>query len=509
MDSIGLEVLMPALWPMDNRETTGRRHTVDVLMKTSGANELSKNKCTNEYILNPTHEDLVTPLVQQFVSSYKDLPVAVYQIQSKFRNEARAKSGLLRGREFRMKDLYSFHADENDFVRFYEQSKEVYMNVFKELGLADETYITVASGGDFTKRFSHEFQTICDAGEDLIFIDESTGEAWNLEVAPSQASQHSYSDALWLYEDVYGENVVSVAKLCAFLDLEVWQTVKTMLYKDNNTNLYAVAVRGDYEVNEEKLRKALDVSSVELLTDEEIMQYTWAERGYAGIVNLPEAFTLICDDALATMTNMESWTNKTHYHTVNINRWRDLPRPERFYDIKNAKPWDSNPVTGQAYRVEKACEVGNIFPLETKFTDAFAFTHTDNDNKHQKIIMWSYGIWPSRVMGVIVEKYHDEKGIIRPENIAPFTHCIIGIGKQWLQRAAEVYARLQKQWVDVCFDDRAVGPWFKFKDAELIGYPRQIVIWDKTLAQGDMCEVVERKIWKKQIVSIEKYIENL
>jgi prolyl-tRNA synthetase len=275
-----------------------------------------------------------------------------------------------------------------------------------------------------------------------------------------------------------------------------------MLYKDNAWKYYAAAVRGDYSVNELKLKKVLWVQSLELISDEEILSLTWAERGYAWIINLPETIAPIYDDALEVMTNMETGTNKTHHHTINVNRERDIPRPAQYHDIKEAKKWDLNPETWNIFVVEKACEVGNIFPLETRFPDSFGFTFTDKDNQHQKVIMWSYGIGPSRVMGVIVEKYHDQKWIMWPENVAPFTHVIIAIGDKWLERAQEVYASMKEQWVDVCLDDRNVWPWFKFKDAELIGYPYQIIIGNKTLESGDNGEFITRKTGEKKMIEL-------
>lgn len=475
INTIGTEIYMPCLSPTENREKTKRLDSVDVLMKTAGANEVSKRKCTNEYILNPTHEDVVTPLVQEFVKSHKDLPVAFYQVQSKFRNEARAKSGLLRGREFRMKDLYSFHADDADFVQYYEESKQVYKTIFDELWIGDQTYITVASGGDFTEKNSHEFQTLCEAGEDMIYIDTVNNIAYNEEIAPSITPSYVYNTELKEMEDIYGENVVSVAKLCEFLNLPIEQTIKTMYYKNEDSKLYAVVVRWDYEVNELKLKRIIWCKKIELISDEEIVQYTGAERGYAGIVNLPEVFTLIVDDACATMTNFESGTNKTHYHTININRDRDVARPEKFYDIKMAKEWDLAP-SGLPYEIHKGCEVGNIFPLETKFPDAFWFTYQDKDNTEKKIIMWCYGIGPSRLMGVIVEKFHDEKWILRPKHIAPFETLVICVGEQYLEQARTEYQTRKDKGEDVALDDRDIGFGAKMADRELRGIPQAIII---------------------------------
>lgn len=510
MDRVASEVAMTILWPESNWQATGRIDTVDVLMKTYGANELSQTKCTNQYVINYSHEEMVTPIIKSFVNSYKDLPCAVYQIGTKFRNEARAKSGLLRGREFIMKDAYSFHASEKDFLDYYEMVKEVYMNIYKELGIGEETVIAMASWGDFTEKYSHEFQTLCDAGEDVLFIDDSSGLVYNKEIAPSKAVDLEYEEvSMPAMEDVYGENVVSVDKLVDFLQIPIERTVKTLIYEDENNNYYAVAVRGDYEVNELKLKKALAVKTISLVSEETIKELTWAERGYAGIINLPSSITLICDDSIEHLKNFESGTNKTHYHTININRDRDLPRPKKFYDIKTVKPGDKNPETNSIYRVEKAAEVGNIFPLETRFTDAFDFQYVDESNQAQSIIMWCYGIGVSRVIWVIVEKYHDEKGIIRPENIAPFQYVIIGIWDQGIQRATQVYKDLQGHWVDVCFDDRDLGPGFKFKDADLIGYPYQIVIGNQTLETWDYCEFVTRKTGSKEKKLITSLVEDV
>jgi prolyl-tRNA synthetase len=249
--------------------------SVDVLMKTAPANKASEEKSTNSYILNPTHEELITPIGAEYARSYKDLPAAFYQIQTKFRNEARAKSGLLRGREFRMKDLYSFHASEDDLKAYYEKAKVSYMDVFREIGIGDDTFITLAGGGDFTKEFSHEFQTLVEAGEDVIYLDRKNKIAYNKEVVTEENAKRFH----------------------------------------------------------------VDFDSLEQV---------------------------------------------------------------------------------------KACEVGNIFPLGTKFTKAFDYTYTDEEGKQAEVYMGCYGIGPSRLMGVIVEKFADEKGLVWPASVAPFSmHLIV------------------------------------------------------------------------------------
>ena len=325
MDTVGSELLMPALSPKENWIQSWRRDTVDILMKTTGANELSKNKSTNEYALCPTHEDVVTPLVKELVQSYKDLPKTVYQIQTKYRNQARAKSWLLRGREFRMKDLYSFHATIDEHKQYYNNMKLVYKNIFDDLGIGQDTFITLASGGDFTDEFSHEFQVVCDVGEDEIYVDRENNIAYNKEVITSE--------------------------------------------------------------NEKKLG-----------------------------------------------------------------------------------------VTFSELEIVKASEVWNIFPLHTKFSEAFDLSYTDADNNKEYVVMWSYGIWPSRIMWVIAEKFHDEKWLLWPKQLAPFASIIVCAGSQYLEDALAEYNECLAAGKDVVLDDRDI--WFgaKMADRELRGIPEAIII---------------------------------
>lgn len=359
MDTVGNELLMPSLSPEERWNNTGRLDSIDVLMRTAPANKLSADKSSNSYILNPTHEDVITPIVKDIARSYKDLPVAFYQIQSKFRNEARAKSGLLRGREFRMKDLYSFHKDQDDLMRFYEEMKTVYANVFRDIGIGDDTYITVASGGDFTPNFSHEFQTVTDAGEDMIYLDKKNKIAYNKEV-----------------------------------------------------------------VNEENAKKlSVDFNSLEQV---------------------------------------------------------------------------------------KACEVGNIFPLDTRFSSALDYTYTDDKGERNLVYMGSYGIGPTRLMGVVTEKFADEKGLVWPAAIAPFSVHLITLAKDkesdGYKKAEELYSKLTDSGVEVLFDDRMSSPGEKFADSDLIGIPMRVVMSDKSLAAGGV-EIKERKSETSEIVSVEELLK--
>lgn len=480
MDKIGVEILMTALAPTANWEQTGRLDTVDVLMKTTGANAAAKAKFDGSYVLSSTHEEVVTPLVQEFAKSYRDLPVGVYQIQTKFRGEPRAKSGLLRCREFRMKDLYSFHASAQDLQEYYESAKKAYTRVFERLGLGDKTVIALASGGDFTSDFSHEFQTICEAGEDTLFRVPSTGVVYNREVAPSQApALNDQDEPQRELTEVEGQGIIGVQALADFLRIPVAKTTKTMLYQTETGEVIAAAVRGGYEIDEEKLKKVLGCQKLVLASEEVVKKVTQAEVGYAGVLHLPADVRVVFDESTNNRVNFECGANRTHFHTINVNWDRDLARPEKFYDIKVAKEGDYSPETGEQYEVFKACEVGNIFPLHTKFSKAFGYTFIAEDGSAQPVYMGCYGIGPSRVMGVISEVYSDEKGLVWPENVAPFTVHLISLpGGE--DAARELYQQLQAAKIDVLWDDRELSAGNKFADADLIGIPHRLVVSKKT-----------------------------
>jgi prolyl-tRNA synthetase len=509
MDKIASEIIMPAIVPRELWEKTNRVNSNDSLLSAVPANEQSKKNNEADYILSPTHEEVITPLVQEFVKSYKDLPVAVYQIQVKFRNEERPKSGLMRLREFIMKDLYSFHKDKNDLMNYYEKSKEAYKKVFERLGIGEVTVIALASGGDFTDNFSHEFQTFCEIGEDTLFYDETTDTYYNREVTPSKAPIKEINEEMLPREDVYGEGIVSVEKLVEFLNIPIEKTVKTLLYKDELNQVYAVAVRGDYDVSEEKLKKVLNVKSIELLSEEEILEKTGAQVGYAGILDLPSDIKIICDEALESMINFEVGANKTNYHTVNANWGRDIQKPEKFYDIKVAKEGDLNPKTSKPYKYFKAAEVGNIFPLEIKFSKAFGFNVADEKGKPEIVYMGCYGIGITRLMGVIAEVKSDDKGLIWPIQIAPFHVHLLNIGNKETKAyklAEKLYNQLKKEQIEVLWDDRDEAPGKKLNDADLIGIPIRVVVSEKSLSNGGY-EVKLRDASSSQILNEDELIK--
>lgn len=506
MDKVGNEVFMPSIVPIDLWETTGRLTKVDVLMKTVPANSAAQEKNDAEYVLNSTHEEVVTPLAQKFNGSYKDFPFAIYQIQTKFRNEPRAKSGLLRCREFRMKDLYSFHTSAEDLKKYYEVVKQAYTTIFERLGLGSDTMIVLASGGDFTEDFSHEFQTRCDAGEDLVFYAKEAQIAYNREIAPSQAPEiDDGEEQMKAREDVIGKGIIGVEELAKFLKIPVEKTTKTLLFEDEDGNVIAAAVRGGYDINEEKLKKHAGVKKLVLARPEVVRRVTGAEVGYAGLLNLPKNVRIFMDESMKGRRNFEMGANQTDYHSININFGRDLDEPAEFFDIKIAREGDRYPETGEVYHVFKGAEVGNIFPLYTKFSRDFDFFYTDQKGGRSEVFMGCYGLGTSRVMGVLVEKFADEKGLVWSENVAPFqVHLISLSGAE--DRGQEVYDELTNAGIEVLWDDRDESAGVKFADCDLIGIPYRLVVSKKT---GEQVEIKKRTEEKSETMNLEYFLKQL
>jgi prolyl-tRNA synthetase len=498
------EILMPVMSAKENWEKTGRWNTMDILYKLEG--ELDRHSA-----LSPTHEETVTPLVQNYCVSHKDFPLCVYQIQTKFRNEPRAKSGLLRGREFLMKDAYSFHATEEDFDRYYEIQKEAYHKVYERIGLGDITHVVAASGGDFSE-FSHEFQTICETGEDTVFHVKSTGEYLNKEIAPSKAPDVSYDDTKEMpMEDMEGKGIIGVEELAEFLKIPVEKTTKTLLFETDKGDLVAAAVRGGYDVNELKLKKVVGCKSLELASEAMVKKVTGAEVGFAGLLNLPKEVKVFMDDSMQGRINFEMGANKTDFHTINVNFGRDIEEPKEFYDFKVAQECDFYPETGEAYETFRAIEVGNIFPLSTKFSDAFGMKVIDANGRGQSVIMGCYGIGISRTMGAVAEVFHDDKGLKWPKAIAPFHIYLAAIGRDdaVYTEAEKMVADLESAGVEVFYDDRRdkkVGPGQKFSDHELMGMPARIVMSERTMEEG-VVEFVDRATGDMEKVKIDKVVD--
>ena len=477
----GQELLMTTLQPSDIWQKTNRWDdaVVDNWFKTKLLNG-------TELGVGLTHEEPIVDAAMPYITSYKDLPKSVYQIGAKFRNEKRAKSGVLRGREFIMKDMYTFARDQRQHEEVYEQIAAAYHKVYERLGIGDSTFRVKADGGIFTKRFSDEFQALSPIGEDTIFHVPDTSEYYNREVAPSKAPEGEAStDEQLAMEACHTPGVVGVEQLADVLGVPVARTVKTMLYMVDGA-VVAVAVRGDYSVSEVKLRMALQATAVALADADTVREVTGAEVGFAGLLGLPETVKWVVDDSVASLQNFELGANKTDYHNKNVNWDRDLPRPEQFYDVKEAKEGDIHPESGKVYEVMKAVEVGNIFPLETKYTDAFDMFYTDEQGDRQPIIMGCYGIGVSRLLGVLAEHFSDERGLVWPDAVAPYRLYIAQLGNdEAVVSAAEKLCEIAQSWgVSVLYDDTDKRPGEKFADADLLGIPHRIVISPKTIEAG-------------------------
>jgi prolyl-tRNA synthetase len=487
MDNIGgQELRLPSLHSATNWKKTGRWDTYDTLFKFKS--HLSKL----DLAISPTHEEVVTPLVKGHAFSYKDLPIAPYQIETKFRDETRPTLGLSRLREFRMKDMYSFHTTKEDLYNFYDIAKDAYWNIFERVGLKELTYLTLASGGDFTDEFTHEFQTIGDNGQDLIFHCKKCKVTYNREVAPSSISKQVATKE-------------KRKKMKAILGKEVERTTKTLLFETEKGNVIAVAVRGDYSVNEEKLKNVTGYKELKLAPANKVIEVTNAKIGYAGIVGLPKDIEVYLDDSMKGRVNFECGGNKTDYHNINVNFGRDIPMPKKFYDFKLSKKGDLCPKCKEKYSVFRALENANIFPLETKFSKAFNLNYKDKDGKEKIVYMGCYGIGPDRLISSIAENLSDEYGLVWPITVAPYQVHLVILDKTQ-EKGEDLYSHLLKEGIEVLYDDREdVSAGVKLNDADLIGIPIRIIISKRSLSR-DGVEIKTRGEKDSTIVELDKVV---
>lgn len=502
MDRAGaMEMMSPVLHPLGLWQETNRTSTAGFeLMRV-------KDRREAEFALGGTAEEMFVDVVRKYQLSYKDLPINIYQFSTKFRDELRARGGLLRVREFVMKDAYSFHADQKDFEREYEVMAQTYSRIFERLGL--EAVQTEAGNGYIGGEYSHEFQVPCENGEDTVFQLPS-GRAFNQEMAPALAPKVQYKEEEAERQDVEGVGIIGVQELADYLKIPVEKTTKTLIFTADRDRIIAAAVRGGYEVNEAKLRKAAKTEKLELASEAIVKKVTNAEVGYAGLLNLPSKVEVFIDESCNTRTNMEMGANKTHFHAINVNWDRDIPKPAKFYDIKKAKAGDLNPETGESYKTFRSIEVGNIFQLGYHYSHLMKGANfIDQDGKQKPYYMGCYGIGLGRTMAALVEKYHDEKGIMWPDIVAPYQAHLITLGdkEQGTSNMGErIYQQLVEAGVEVLWDDREESPGKKFADADLLGIPVRLVSSPRT---GDKIEWKERTKKETELISIEEVIKRV
>lgn len=471
------EVLMPALQPIELWKETGRYETFGNLLmqlKLSGDRHVA---------LGPTHEEVVTDLARDLVSSYRQLPVTLYQIQTKFRDEPRPRFGVLRTREFLMKDAYSFGANVDQLNQAYDTMYEAYCRIFDRCGLP---YVIVeAESGPIGGDSSHEFMVPCATGEDKIIQDLTTGYAANQERAEIgtiewPAATDPNAPPL---EKRATPGQKSIEEVSAFLGVKPEETAKLLVFKVDES-IVAVMVRGDHEANEGKVRRAFSAKTVELATAEEILKSTGASMGFLGPIDLK--IPMIVDSSVAAMPRTVVGGNEVDIHFINVVPGRDFPL-DRVLDVRNAEAGDPSPKSNEPMIVTHGIEIGHVFKLGTKYSGAMNANFLDEHGKQQLMIMGCYGIGVNRILAGAVEACHDNNGIIWPMPIAPYEVVIVplSVNNAEIMALTEQYAEaLVNAGADVIVDDRDLRPGVKFKDADLIGFPLRVVIGEKGIAAG-------------------------
>jgi prolyl-tRNA synthetase len=496
-----LEVLLPAVQPGELWQETGRWNIY-------GKELLRfKDRHGRDYCFGPTHEEVITDLVRKEVQSYRQLPLNLYQIQVKFRDEIRPRFGIIRAREFIMKDGYSFHADEADAETAYQGMYDAYNRIFARCGLKFKT--VEADSGPIGGSFSHEFMVLADTGEDLLASCTACAYAVNLEKA--EVVLHSNNPGAVTAaagpEAVHTPKVRTVEEVAGFLEVTPQEIVKTLIYETEQGPV-AVLIRGDHEVNEVKVRNLLAVTELTLAGPVRVEELTGAEVGFAGPVGL--TVPIYADQAVAAMGSMVTGANKTDYHLAGVNPVRDFAITQTA-DLRTVTEQDPCPRCGAALDILRGIEVGHIFKLGLKYSQALRAVYLDADGAEQFIFMGCYGIGVSRIIAAAIEQGNDRDGVIWPMALAPFQVAVIPISiteaAVW-DTAQELHRELEAQGVEVLLDDRDERPGVKFKDCDLLGIPLRVVIGPKTLAQG-AAEVRHRRTKDTAIIPLDDLIPHL
>jgi len=492
------EVILPIMHPAELWIESGRWDAY--------GKEMIKFKDRHErsYALGPTAEEMVTDLVRKEIKSYKDLPLNLYQIGRKFRDEIRPRFGLMRAREFIMKDAYSFHATEEDAEREYWNMYETYSRIFSKMGLKFKA--VEADTGEIGGNFSHEFMVIADTGEGKLVFCEKCGYSASTEKAKQKRPEipKEREKSFKNLEKVYTPNVKRIEEVAEFLKEDPRNILKLLVYIIDGKPI-AIALRGDKEVEETKLKNAFKGKEVRLATDEEIEKFTKQPKGFLSPIGLE--LPVYADYSVIPMVNFVSGGGEKDYHLKNVNWDRDF-KVEEFIDVAEVKGGEPCPKCGEPLVEKRGIEVGHIFKLGTKYSKAMGATYVDEKGEEKPMIMGCYGIGVTRVMAAAVEQNYDENGIIWPVEIAPFEVIVIPVNvkNEEISRTAErVYEELKRKGTDVLIDDRNYRPGFKFKDADLIGIPVQVIV-GKKVSEGKV-EIKIRKTGEKIEVSIEEATE--
>ena len=489
------ELLMPMVQPADLWKESGRweKYGPELLRFT--------DRHDRESCLGPTHEEVITDLVRREIHSYRNLPINLYQIQTKFRDEIRPRFGLMRGREFIMKDGYSFDATEKGAEITYQKMYDAYQRVFKRCGLSFRA--VEADTGTIGGSFSHEFMVLAETGEDTLVICRSCAYAANMEKAAVQPSQKSGEDIELLpLQKVETPGKKKVEAVCDFLGISPGELVKTMVYLADGDPV-AVLVRGDHEVQPVKLKNMLGAVDVELADEKQVFDITGVPSGYLGPIGLK--IPLAADQEVSAMANFTVGANEKNYHMQNAN----LPRDFKVFqtaDLRQVTEADRCPSCGGVLELTKGIEVGHIFKLGDSYSKALNATFQDSNSEEQNFVMGCYGIGVSRTVAASIEQNHDENGIIFPLPLAPFQAIILNLDPKTeeISIAAETfYRQLQQEGLEVLLDDRDERPGIKFKDADLIGIPYRITIGKRFLQEAEV-EIRTRADGETRSLSLDK-----
>ena len=483
MDRIdGQEVLMPVVLPATLWQESGRYDAVGAeLLRFSDRND-------KPMLLAMTHEECITALVRTEINSYKQLPVMLYQIQTKYRDEARPRAGLIRTREFTMKDAYSFHTSQEDLEAYYLRAHEAYERIFRRIGLLNVLSIE-SNSGMMGGKVSHEFMAVSDCGEDTIFVSPDRKYRANREIAVADW-KFEKSPAKEL-EKVATPDCKTIEEVAAFLNVKAENTGKAVFYQDARTGeLVFALIRGDFEVNESKLCNALKIAELKFADDASILA-AGAVPGYASPLNLKgKKARIIIDRSALESSNLVVGANEPGYHYLNFNAGRDLDGVEFVTaDIATVREGDPAPGSGEPLQMLRGIEVGNIFQLGTKYSESMGCNYLDKDGKSHPMIMGCYGIGVGRAMASVIEFSHDDYGPVWPMSIAPYQVqiCAIDPQKAGVGEAAEkLVAALEARGIEVLYDDRGEKAGSMFSDADLLGIPLRLVVSPKTLAGNEV-----------------------
>jgi prolyl-tRNA synthetase len=499
------EIVVPIIQPIELWQKSGR--DVDY-----GENLFRlKDRHGREMVLAPTAEEVFTDLAANEIKSYKQMPINLYQIQFKFRDEFRPRFGALRSREFIMKDAYSFDVDADGLHKTYMKMHDAYCRIFKRCGL--DFVIVEAESGEIGGSGSHQFTVPCESGEDVIVYFEDNSRAWNLEKVPVDPLPKQKAPAnIPAIELVHTPNVGSIESVCNFLKCQPKDLIKTLIFSTGGKTIAAL-VRGDHELNQEKLTQALDGKHAELADAPTIEKVTGAKVGFAGPVGIADNVDYVfIDFAVAAMAVGVTGANKTDYHIKNVVPGRDFPLEGgniKVADLRFAQEGDT--YEGKKLLFKRGIEVGQIFKLWTKYSEKLGAKFIDESGEEKSCLMGCYGIGINRIIAAAIEISHDDDGIIFPASIAPFEviiTCINQDDKKVVDVAEKIYQQLLDEGIEVLLDDRDERAGVKFKDADLIGIPVRVTVGKKSVQIGNV-EIKLRTEKKNEIIDIEKGVEKV